>query len=86
MAKMYPEETVKAVPYLLQNTTDEKQNTTVIKWCAAFALTEIAKSNAKTRKALLPTFDEITKRETNTGVKNVYLKAMKSIKAEDSKH
>ena len=85
MAKMYPEETAKAVPYLLQNTTDEKQNTTVIKWCAAFALTEIAKSNTKTRKALLPTFDEITKRETNNGVKNVYLKAMKSIKAEDSK-
>jgi len=86
MAKRYPDETAKAVPYLLQNTTDEIKNTTVIKWCAAFALAEIAKSNTKTRKELLPIFDEITKKETNNGVKNVYLKAMKSIKVEDSKH
>jgi hypothetical protein len=85
MARKYPDETAKAVPYLLQNTTDETQNTTVIKWCAAFALAEIAKYNTKTRKELLLIFNEITKRETNNGVKNVYLKAMKSIKVEDSK-
>jgi hypothetical protein len=79
------DETAKAVPYLLKNTADEVKNTTVIKWCAAFALAEIAKSNPKTRKELLPVFDDITKRETNNGVKNVFLKAVKSIKREDSK-
>jgi len=86
MSKRYPDETAKAVPYLLKNTTDEKQNTTVIKWCAAFALTEIAKFNKKTGRELLPIFNDIVERETNNGVKNVYLKAMKSIMTEDSKH
>ena len=86
MAQRYPDETAKAVPYLLQNTTDDIKNTNVIKWCAAFALAEIAKSNTKTRKELLPIFNEITEKETNNGVKNVYLKAVKSIKAEDSEH
>jgi hypothetical protein len=86
MAQRYPDETAKAVPHLLQNTTDDIKNTTVIKWCAAFALAEIAKSNTKTRKELLPIFSKITEKETNNGVKNVYLKAMKSIKTEDSKH
>jgi hypothetical protein len=85
LAKRYPDETAKAVPYLLKNTTDEKQNTTVIKWCAAFSLTEIAKANKKTRKELLPVFLDIMKRETNNGVKNVYLKAIKSIEMEDIK-
>jgi hypothetical protein len=86
MAKLYPDETAKAVSYLLENTTDEKQNTTVIKWCAAFALGEIAKSNIRIRKELLPIFEEITTRETNNGVKNVYLKAIKSIQVGDGKN
>ena len=86
MARRYPEETAKAIPYLLKNTTDEIKNTTVIKWCAAYALAEIAKSSTKTRKELLSIFNKITEKEKNNGVKNVYLKAMKSIKAEDSKH
>jgi len=86
MARRYPEETAKAIPYLLKNTTDEIENTTVIKWCAAYALAEIAKSSTKSRKELLPIFNEITEKEKNNGVKNVYLKAMKLIKAEDSKH
>lgn len=54
MAKDFPDKTAKAIPYLLKNTNDDKINTTVIKWCAAFALTEIAKHNPKTRKQLLP--------------------------------
>jgi hypothetical protein len=83
LAKRYPDETAKAVPYLLKNTTNDPKNTTVIKWCAAFALTEIAKSNMKTKKELLPLFDVIINNETNNGVKNVYLKAMKSLKVSD---
>jgi hypothetical protein len=79
MAKDYPDEVVKAIPYLLKNTTDDKLNTTVIKWCAAFALCEIAKHNAETRKQLLPIFENIIKSEKNNGVKNVYIKALKAI-------
>jgi len=63
MAKDYPDKVAKAIPHLLKNTTDNKINTTVIKWCASFALSEIAKYNPKTRKQLLPTFEKIIKSE-----------------------
>jgi len=79
LARKYPEKVSDAIPYLLKNTTDEKTNTTVIKWCAAYGLTEIAKNHPKTREKLLPEFEKILKREKNNGVKNVYLKALKKI-------
>ncbi len=82
MSKDYPEKTVKAIPSLLKNITNDKINTTVIKWCAAFALAEIAKNNPKTRKQLLPIFKKIIKSEKNNGVKNIYLKALKIIDKE----
>jgi len=83
MAKDYPNKAAKAISYLLKNTTDDKKNTTVIKWCAAFALVEIAKHNPKTRKQLLPIFEKIIKKEKNSGVKNVYAKALKIINNEN---
>lgn len=79
MAKDYPDKAAKAIPYLLKNTNSDPINTTVIKWCAAFALGEIAKYNFKTREELLPIFEKIIKNEKNSGVKNVYLKAFKQI-------
>ncbi len=82
MSKDYQEKAAKAIPYLLRNVTDDKINTTVIKWCAAFALSEIAKNNSKTRKQLLPIFNKIIKREKNNGVKNVYTKALKAVEKE----
>ena len=82
LAKNYPEETAKAISYLLKNTTDEKNNTTVIRWCAAFALCEIAKHNPDTRAQLISIFEEIIGCENNTGVKNVYIKALKLINKE----
>lgn len=80
ISKDFPEKTAKAIPYLLKNTTDNKINTTVIKWCAAYALTEIAKNNPKTRKQLIPIFEKIIKGEKNNGVKNVYVKVSKFMK------
>jgi len=82
MAKDYPDKVAKAIPNLLKNTTDDKINTTVIKWCAAYALAEIAKHNLKTRKQLVPIFEKIIKKEQNTGVKNVYVKALNVIEKE----
>jgi hypothetical protein len=82
MSKEYPEKVDKAIPNLLKNTNDDEINTTVINWCAAFALSEIAKNNPKTRKQLLPVFDRIIKTEKNNGVKNVYAKALKVIDKE----
>jgi hypothetical protein len=76
MAKKYPTEVEKAVPNLLANSKDES---TVVRWCAAFALTEIIKSNPKVRKELGSRIEEIVKNEKNNGVKNVYLKALRIV-------
>ncbi|MBU4361537.1 hypothetical protein KJ813_02600 [bacterium] len=46
---------------------------------AAFALTEIAKSNSELQKELVPKFQEILKRESNKGVRNIYLEFLKDI-------
>jgi hypothetical protein len=74
MAKKYPDEVEKAIPKLLLNTKDES---TVVRWCAGYALTEIAKYNSKKQKELISIFSEILKKEKNNGVKNLYLKALK---------
>lgn len=78
-AKKYPEKVVDAVPYLLQNTVENKVNTTVVRWCAAYGLSEIAKHNPKAQRELIPKMEEIVRKEKNNGVRNVYLKALKYI-------
>jgi hypothetical protein len=62
------------IPTLLKNV---KEDSTVIRWCAAYALTEIVKNNPKTRKQLIPLFEEISKTEQNNGVQNVHQKVLK---------
>ena len=79
MANDFPKQAAEAIPYLLVNTSNDKKNTTVIKWCAAFALGEIAKYNPETRIYLLPIFNELINNEQNTGIKNIYRKAIKAI-------
>ena len=74
MAKKYPDKDEKAIPKLLLNTKDES---TVVRWCAGYALCEIAKYNTKKQKELFSTFSEIIKKEKNKGVKNIYLKTQK---------
>ncbi|MCK4661784.1 MAG: hypothetical protein KAT68_02875 [Bacteroidales bacterium] len=74
MAQKFPKEVEKAVPKLFLNTKDKS---TVVRWCAAFALSEIAINNSKLQKELIPKFVIMVKKEQNNGVKNVYLKAIK---------
>ena len=74
LAQKYPTEVAKAIPNLLQNT---KEESTVVRWCAAFALAEIAKYNIAAREELLPLFKKFIVEEKNNGVKNVYVKALK---------
>ena len=76
LAQKFPKEVEKAVPKLLVNTKDES---TVVRWCAAFALSEIAKNSLRAREELVPKIEGIIKSEKNNGVKNVYLKALKTI-------
>ncbi|MDD4990437.1 MAG: hypothetical protein PHW31_03985 [Candidatus Pacebacteria bacterium] len=43
---------------------------------------DIDKGNTKSRKQLLSIFEKIIKSEKNSGVKNVYVKALKAIEKE----
>jgi hypothetical protein len=76
LAKKYPEEVAGAIPKLFKNLKDKS---TIVRWCAAFALTEIAKYNQKKQKELTAKFRNLIKTERNNGVKNVYVKALKAI-------
>jgi len=73
IAKELPKEVEKAIPNLLQNTKDKG---TVVRWSTALALGEIAKSNKSKQKKLIEKIENLIKTELNTGVKNVYLKAL----------
>lgn len=81
MAQHYPAQVGKAVPKLLGNLTDKS---TVVRWCAAYALTEIAKHNLGRQKELALIFHQLIESEDNNGVRNVYLKALKVIGAQRS--
>ena len=76
ISQKFPEKTENAISNLLVNTKD---SSTVVRWCAAYALTEIAKNENNLVKRLVPIFKEIIEKEQNNGVKNVYLKALKVI-------
>jgi HEAT repeat protein len=71
MAQKFPIEVEKAIPNLLKNAKDES---TVVRWCAAYALSEIAKSTPSDNDILLR-IQELADNEQNNGVKNVYQKA-----------
>jgi hypothetical protein len=76
VARRFPAEVESTIPGLIANTGDKG---TVVRWSAAFALAEIAKANSSVRTDLLTRFPEIMAKESSNGVKNIYLKAMKSI-------
>jgi hypothetical protein len=74
LAEKYPKETAKSIPNLMKNTKDKS---TVVRWCAAYALTNIARHNKNKQKSLVRNFKTILKKEKNKGVKNVYLDILK---------
>jgi hypothetical protein len=76
LAPKYPHEVERAIPKLLGNLNDKS---TVVRWCAAFALTEIAKYNLEKQDELVVIIRHLITVEQNNGVKNVYIKALKEI-------
>ncbi len=76
IASKYPQHVEKAIPKLLGNLKDKS---TVVRWCAAYALTEIAKNHKGKQKELAGTIQKLIKIETNNGVRNVYIKAVKEL-------
>jgi hypothetical protein len=78
IAKALPDKVETAIPNLLKNTKNES---TVVRWCAAYALSEIIKSDEKMRDKLVPEIEEIVTNEENNGVRNVYSKALRIVGA-----
>jgi hypothetical protein len=76
MAARYPHEVEKAIPRLLGNLDDPS---TVVRWCAAYALTEIAKYNQLKQAELVGVMQKLMESEHNNGVRNLYVKALKVI-------
>jgi len=76
LAQKYPKDVQKAIPNLLKNTKDKS---TVVRWCAGYALSEIVKNNSELQDELIPKINNIIKQEKNNGVKNAYIKALKHI-------
>ena len=64
LAQKFPTEVQKAVPNLLKNTCDKS---TVVPWCAAFALTETAKNNQKVGQELRSKIEEIIETRRTMG-------------------
>ena len=62
------------IPSLIDNSEHEG---TVVRWSAAFALGQILKLKTKHNKNLLPAMESICKRESNNGVRKIYLDAIR---------
>jgi HEAT repeat protein len=74
LAPTYPREVGAAIPDLMRNTTDEG---TVVRWSAAFALTEIANADPGAASKLRPEFERIVSEEENKGVRRIYERYLK---------
>jgi hypothetical protein len=77
LSKQFPKETEGAIPNLLANTQDKG---IVVRWSAAFALSEIARNNPMVRAELVSKMTDLAAAEKNSGVRKVYLKALKKAK------
>jgi hypothetical protein len=82
-AGKYPDETAAAIPYLMRNTVENEINTTVVRWCAAFCLSEITLHCIKARKDLVPEIKKLAGKEKNNGVRNLYLKVLQNIQIKE---
>jgi hypothetical protein len=73
-AHLFPKQLKKAVPKLLDNSESES---TVVRWSAAFALSQIIQCNTSLNQELIPAVESILKRENDNAVKKIYLQALK---------
>ena len=76
MATDYPAEVHTALPHLMKNTT---HTSTVVRWCAAYAIAELTIHTTDHQDDLIRTIKKIITKEKNNGVRNVYLKALKKL-------
>lgn len=77
IAKLFPTKLTKPISHLL---TNAKDNGTVVRWAAAFALGEILKLKTKHNTDLLPTLEKVCDEEQDNAIKKKYLDAIKKAK------
>ena len=73
----FPEKAEEVAPLLLSNTDDDS---TVVRWSMAFALSEILKLRLSINKELIPSVTEIMEKEGKASIKKIYSRALKKIK------
>jgi hypothetical protein len=74
VAATFPTAAISAIPALQHNALHAG---TVVKWSAAYALTEIAKANSEQQKKLKPFIEKQSELEANNGVRKIYEQYLK---------
>jgi len=77
IAHLYPQLLEEAIKNLLINT---KHSGTVVRWSAAFALSQIIKLKRSINKELIPAIETICEREEKNSIKKIYLDGLKKSK------
>ena len=77
VAHHYPEKLDEAIGNLLVNS---EHAGTVVRWSAAYALSQIIKIKTSRNKELIPTIESICEREEKNSIKKIYLEALKKSK------
>ena len=80
IAHVFPDKLDKAIGNLLINTEFPG---TVVRWSAAFALSEIVKLDGKRNKDLVPAIEVIVRREDDNAIKKIYQAALKAVSREE---
>lgn len=74
IAHLFPKQLEEAIKNLLVNTEHEG---TVVRWSAAFALSQIIKLKTPINKELIPAIESIIEREEKNSIKKIYLDGLK---------
>ena len=77
VSHLYPEKLDEAIGNLLVNS---EHAGTVVRWSAAYALSQIIKIKTSRNKELIPTIESICEREEKNSIKKIYLEALKKVK------
>ncbi len=76
-AHLFTDDLEEAINFLLINSEHEG---TVVRWSAAFALSEILKLKTKHNALLLDAIEAIINREEKNSIKKIYLEALKKLR------
>ncbi len=76
IAHLFPKQLDIAINHLLVNT---EHTGTVVRWSAAFALSQIVKLKTPVNKELIPAIETICEREEKNSIKKIYQEVLKKI-------